>query len=650
MKNERARSAGWVQTQPWASRLVIISMCSMTPNCTPASSQLVVHNTVQVTVTDGPHAGKAPTAIDMNDKRIGVALDAITQLLGHPAQFELDNSLLPKFGERLHEVFIEALETLVTSLEYVKRYEPQAFAFAGPSLKAVAWTYSPSKGAISTELDVDRGRLEVPVPADDWRLLPDSLISAVFERAWAKEKARRYTHLAPAHVPVDEHGYYLDFQRSYRRAPGGETEVDKQTRRIRNVSNVLGLYPRIVDAEVKKKAQGYLVNSGRDIRGWLATSRELPGLSESALSVHASWIAWLNDAFPTLTDVQRREMANLLFTHSYEQAPGFGAGLDVAAIAKPRIRSWIERSREKERRSFDAEDGANAMIVCPYKYDRSTQRFDTPSQCNGLVYTTLAQGGKDYQALRALLESQNAPELTQTAVLNVLSNLGAEASVELVEALWRHAHHAKAALMALAGYGAWGPRSNRRAELPELSPEPFVKRIPEWWRNRPEHRAELLHLLVTLGEQYEGSVVWPRLPEYLGTRLTGEEIAGFLQQGPRTIWHLRSLVRAVGDGWSRSQVLIPELERFLNHANESRGEPSSYYVTERCMEFLCITGTNQDVAALQSFLRDRVERYPSEKRSLQSFIDHSPSRLCPAAKATVEQVERKAKPGVTFGD
>src|SRR5690606_30557899 len=88
----------------------------------PAPTQVVVNNTVHVTVNDGPDAGKPPAAIDMTDKRIHVAFEAISKLLGHPVRFEIDNSLLPKFGPRLHEVFVEALETLVTSLEYAKKH------------------------------------------------------------------------------------------------------------------------------------------------------------------------------------------------------------------------------------------------------------------------------------------------------------------------------------------------------------------------------------------------------------------------------------------------------------------------------------------------------------------------------------------------
>jgi hypothetical protein len=370
-----------------------------------------------------------------------------------------------------------------------------------------------------------------------------------------------------------------------------------------------------------------------------------------ARQIHAAWIQWLNGAFPSFSDVERREMANLLFTHSYEPAPEFGAGLDVTAIARPRIRSWLERSQQQNRNSYDSDDGANALIVCPYDYDETYERFSIPSQCNGLLYTTLSHGGTNMKPLVALIEAENALPFTQTATLNILNHLGAESSVQLVEALLHNDAHAKAALVALAEFAGWGARSNRRSELPKLSPSPFIRKIPAWWASRPGLHAELLYLVVKLGDEYEGSVVWPKLAQYLGARLTGTEVAGFLRQGPSTIWHLRSLVRAVSDDWSRSKVLIPELERFLNHANESgRGEPSPYYVTERCMEFLCITGTHQDVSALQAFLRDRVERYPSEKRNLDSFIEASPARLCPLAKAAVEQSEKKAQRDVTFGD
>lgn len=69
----------------------------------PGPAQVVVNNTVHVTISDGPDAGKPPATIDMTDKRIHVAFEAIAKLLGHPVRFEIDNSLLPKFGPRLHD-------------------------------------------------------------------------------------------------------------------------------------------------------------------------------------------------------------------------------------------------------------------------------------------------------------------------------------------------------------------------------------------------------------------------------------------------------------------------------------------------------------------------------------------------------------------
>lgn len=618
--------------------------------CTPASSpaQVVVNNTVQVTVTDGPNAGKTPASIDMDDKRIHVAFKAINTLLDHSVRFEIDNSLIPKFEQRLHEAFIEALETLVTSLEYAKKHYPSATSFAGPHLQTVSWTYSPSKGEVDTHLDVEKDRLDVPVPADEWRLLPDSMITTVFERAWDEEKVRRYTEAAPDAVPVAEQEHYFDFLRSYQRPPPGDTEVDKELREIEVLRRQIGLYPLVSDPKLKAEVRRSLVYGGTKLRDWYADLEKLPALNKALHPVHVAWVKWLNAGFSELSDTQQRDIGQLVFTYSYKSAPGFPAGLDVVKLATPRIRSWLARSKEKNRNSVDAEDGANSFIVCPYRYDEDDHHFSSGYQsCNGLLYTSLIT--KSYQPLLQLLRTEKETALTQTAVLNLLNNLGSEAAVGLVEALWSDPTHARAALVALAGYTGWG-KSNRRDELPELKPQPFLTRIPGWWRAHPEYHAELLYLTVTLGDEYEGTVVWPKLTEFLGGRLAAADVAGFLQQTPRTIWYLRLFVHSLSDGWSRSKMMLPELERFLNDAATSRrGEPSPFYVTERCVQFLCISGTAQDISALQKYLRDRIERYPSEQRSLSSFVDSS-SEQCPAAKAAAAHEAKTSKTGVTFGD
>lgn len=637
-----ASHRGW----RWLGAVGVVAALSCGGPATP--TQVVVNNTVQVTISDGPNAGKPPSTIDMGDKRISVAFEAIAKLIGHGVQFEIDNSLIPKFDDRLHEAFIEALETLVTSLEYTKKYYPEATTFCGPHLQVIRWTYSPSKGDIDTELDTSKNRLDVPVPADEWRLLPDSLIAGVFDDAWDKEKEHRYTTIAPEAVPVAEQAFYLDFVKSYHRPPPGETEVDKEKREIARLGKILALYSRLQDPEVKEKARDSLSYGGRDLRDWFAKLGEMPELAGPLVPVHRAWIAWLNADFETLSEVKQRDLTSLVFTRSYQPAPGFGVGVDVVKLVTPRIRQWLARPPEKERHSYGPPDAVIDFMVCPFDSDPGEHRFSGSSQsCNGLVYTTLTEKG--YQPLVSLLRSVKAPALAQTAVLNLLNQRGPDAAAGLVDALWADKDLARGALVALAEFEGWGNR-NRRSELPELGPKPFIDRIPGWWRAHPDFHGELLYLTVTLGDEYEGTVVWPKLSDYLGSRLTGAEVAGFLQQSPRTIWYLRLFVHSLSDGWSRSKTMIPELERFLNDVNASgRGEPSPYYVTERCVQFLCITGNSQDIAALQKFLKDRIERYPSEQRSLASFTDSS-SQQCPGAKAEAAREAKGAKAGVTFGD
>lgn len=645
---QRSRWSGTRRPVAWAMAWLMGVGCSSAP--TNPQTPVVVNNTVVVTIAEGPRAGEPPSTIDMDDDRIAVAFAAIESLVGHPVSFELESSLVPKFGERLHEAFVESLETLVTSLEYAARYSKHAAEFAAPRLRTVSYRYNPSKERVASELDVESGRLKVPVSASATRLLPDGAISEAFSDAWSAEKIRRYEKVAARDVPTKEHAAYLEFLTRGYRHPKGATALDKELRDVHELSSVLELYPLLPDPEVKESARRFLLNSGRSVRDWLTKGQQQAALLEPVRAVHERWIEWLNGEFVSLTDVQRREMANLLFTYHYAPAPGFGEGLDVVGIARPRVLSWLTRQKEN-RRNYDSEDGANDMIVCPYKYEPTYKRFDTPSQCNGLVYTTLMKSG-DPAALVAMIRNVDAPAWTQTAVLNVLSNLGAEPTAKLIDALWQDQAHVRAALVAVAGFGGWGHRSNRRSELVALSPKPFIARIPTWWKTRDDYRPELLFLLVKLGDAYEGSVVWPKLAEYLGARLSGQEVAGYLRQTPDAIWHLRSLVRAVSDGWSRSKVLIPELERFLNEiqATKRGSEPSPYYVTERTIEFACITGTTQDVVAIQNFLRQRIEQYPSESRLLRSFVEASHTRLCPAARATVEKVEKDTKQTVFFAD
>lgn len=622
--------------------------------CAPAATNVVVNNTVVVAVSDGPNAGKVPASIDLSDKRIDVALNAIEKHTGGPIHFEVDSTLIPKFQDGLHAAFVEALETLVTSLDYIAGYRSEYVTYAGPHLRTVRWVYNPSRrNQVDVELDVEKNLLEVPVAADAHRLLEDSVLSSVFARAWSQEKEHRYAHASPSDVPPAEHEYYLEYVRSYRATNAKATKLERALAELEGLGRLLSLYPYLVAPKLQQDARSALVHGGRKLQGLYANARELPELQPSLGRVHAQWINWLNQEHSHLTDSQQRDIGTYLFTFHYEPTPGFGDGIDVMALATPRIRAWIERSKV-ESKNYGASDAATDLIVCPAHYDQRTHAFSAPNgNCNGRLYTTLTKAAPNYGALVGLLEREDWPPLTQTATLNVVSTMGTDSVVDFWQALAKHPKHARAALVALAEYNEWGNKNRRRNELPALSPKPFVEKIPKWWQEYPTMRPQLLYLLTTLGHEYEGSVRWPKLTQYLGTQLSEQEVAGFLQQSPDTIWHLRNLVHSLSDGWSRSAMLIPELERFLDAANESGlGEPSPYYVTERCVEFLCIAGTANDLAALKTFLKERGEDHPSERRYFDAFISQSRERQCPAHAAKVKASDDKngAGPAVFFGD
>jgi hypothetical protein len=108
------------------------------------------------------------------------------------------------------------------------------------------------------------------------------------------------------------------------------------------------------------------------------------------------------------------------------------------------------------------------------------------------------------------------------------------------------------------------------------------------------------------------------------------------------------LAKSFSEGWSRSALLIPKLEGWLGAYNKAGGDgPSPYYATERVVEALCVAGTSRDIKALQAFLRERIESFPSENSNLGSFTEKRTSELCPKFE---DDPTPKGKPSVLFGD
>lgn len=616
--------------------------------CSPAAAPtVVVSNEVNVVVSDGPSAGSVPPSIDLNDPRIAAAQREIESLLGRPLKFELDRTLVPAFGNGLHAAFVAALEDTVTQLQYCRERQKDAFAFAVAKFRLLRWSYSAGKNPEAPSFEPSAGLLSVLVPPDQYQLLQDYTLVEAFISQVEKERVARYTGMPADKVPPAEFEAYFEFQRHYHRPQPdakGRTPSSDETE-LAQLRNVLGLYPRLPAGELQAEARHWLVGRGSTLRHDM-TDEDLTKEAKQLLDVqHPRWIRWVNQTHNQFTTDEQKSIADLMFNRHYAPWKGFRKGFNALDFSTPHVRAWLKvRAADKEP---EREDPVQQAVVCPYTQHRNDEFLSAASYCNGALYTDLFEQSGGPKKLAQVLLREKGDTFTQTATLHITSQLGVAPAVSLLEALAKDEKASQAALMALAQFSEWGSARSRPNDAPVLDPDPLFELIPSWWQSYPGRRPQLLFLLTQLSNRYEGVVAWPKLSNYLGSRISADELSAYLDQSPRTIWSLGNLAQGLTDGWKRSDLLIPKLEGWLDAYNKGgRDGPEPYYVAERVIGFLCTAGTARDIKALQSFLRQRLESFPSENRNLGSFVEKRQNELCP-------NLPPEPKPGkkpVLFGD
>ena len=157
-------------------------------------------------------------------------------------------------------------------------------------------------------------------------------------------------------------------------------------------------------------------------------------------------------------------------------------------------------------------------------------------------------------------------------------------------------------------------------------------------------------------------------PFRVGGALSAADYGAVLDFGPRALCATPVLARALGAGWSRGDVVLPRLERWLagrppyklvrregRYTSESSGasdttEPAR--VIKGVLASFCEGGTLADVRKLQALLQKRIEAHPAE-RFYQIDLAGSPKEQCPSGSAlgrAAPVTHRASSAPVLFGD
>lgn len=590
----------------------------------PPPDTVVIDNSINVTIVAGGRREPGPPALDLDDPRVAIAQRKIASLLGHPLGMEFDAALASAFGDDLHRAYVSALVSAASGLADCQRREPEAFAFGAERLRAVRLAYSALGPGEHSDAALIESTLPIGVRTGGSRLIEGHEFCLSFQRSLKEDQASRFAGMDPARVPLEDEAGYLDYirRRAFRHASEQEERLDY----LRRGARMAAFRPHITRPEVADEADELLANFASTLHDAMASQPGDAVMVTALNEAHRAWIAWANQSGTALDASDRLDLARRLFWRSDPVHPQFSAGFDAPRFGLPSIERWLQDTAPTRPR--EGKDELENCIVNP------PQRGDVPPKlwlsgpCNGAVYSDLARSPEGRRRLAGLLARWHSDVLIEAAVLHTLRDRGSATTLELLDALANDEHITRVALRALAELGDWS-NERRARDATELDADPFLTRIPAWWKSAPALRPTLLYLLVRVGEHREGAIPWAQLAQFLGRPIAAAELTGFFAEDARNVWYLPALARGLGSGWSRSRAFIPGIQAYLDAEAQDQIRYGIGRMLERVVGVLCSTGSRQDVIDVQRALKDRAELYPSQQREIGWYGSASPDEVCP---------------------
>lgn len=605
----------------------------------PAPETVVVDNSINV-IIDAGQRRPGPATIDLGDPRVAAAQKKLAALLGHPLGMEFDAALVKTFGEDLHRSYVSALESAASGLAYCQRAEPEAFAFGAERLRVVQLEYKPLGPGEHSDTALIDATLPIGVRTGSSRLIEGYEFCLSFERSLREDQARRFTEADPARIDPEDEAAYLDFIRE--RSIQYSSDQEKTLDTLHRIARMATFRPHIKNEKVRDDADELLANFASILHEVMASQPADARIVTALSDAHRVWIAWVNESGPTLDTSDRVDVARRLLRRNDPVHQQFSAGFDAPRFGMPTIERWLQDTAPTQPR--EGKDELENCIVNPLHRGSAPPELWFSGPCNGAVYSDLARSPEGRRRLVGLLARWHNDVLVEAAVLHTLRDRGAETTLALLDALSGDPATLRLGLRALAELADW---SNERRREGPLDADPFLARIPTWWKTQPEQRPTLLYLLVRVGEHREGAVNWHELARFLGRPISGPELAGFLAEDARNVWYLPALASGFGAGWSRAKVFVPGIEAYLDAEANHQIRHGIRQMLQRVVPLVCETGARQDIVELQAALETRHATFPSQQRELGAYVRQSPEALCPRAR---QRQARRERASTLFGD
>ncbi|HTV20654.1 MAG TPA: hypothetical protein VMG12_18350 [Polyangiaceae bacterium] len=588
----------------------------------PPAETVVVDNSINVTIYAGGRRGEAPATLDLGDPRIAIAQKKIASLLGHPLGMEFDAAVVKTFADDLQRAYVSALESTASGLADCQRSNPEAFRFGAERLRSVRIEYKPLGPGEPSDAALIESTLPIGVRTGSSRLVEGYEYCLSFERSLNEDRAQRFAQIDPAKVTPEDEAGYLEFIRL--RAFRHSSEADERLDYLQRGAKLAAFRPHITQQKVRDDTDELLANFASTLHEAMASQPSDAVMVTALNEAHRAWIAWANESGTALGTSERLRLARRLLWRGDPVHAQFSAGFDPARFGMPTIERWLQDTAPTQPREGNE---LEACIVNPLHRGDQPPQLWFSGPCNGAVYSDLARTPEGRRRLAGLLERWHNDVLIEAAVLHTLRDQGAATTLALLDALASDREATRVALRSLAELKEWSNERRSRGDA-ELEAEPFIARIPSWWKSQPELRPVLLYMLVRIGEHREGSVPWSKLSQFLGRPISGSELTGFLTEDARNLWYLPALASGLGTGWPRAKAILPGIEAYFDAEANHQIRHGINQTLQRVLPVVCDLGTHQDMVDVQNALKNRAALYPSQQRELGWYVHESPDGVC----------------------
>jgi hypothetical protein len=339
----------------------------------------------------------------------------------------------------------------------------------------------------------------------------------------------------------------------------------------------------------------------------------------------AAWVAWWTWRLPTLDDKSRLTVATHLFDvrGCTERCIPFGErfpGLDAFAWGLDIADAWIRAGHPTRGEDGDARFDLMDLVVCPV-FRKPDGKHDRNRGCSGGWFEIALTDEGLTRRLASALGGRNDPLLVETIFANFKYS-----DAKPAVTLWR----------ALAPYpGAW--HTAARVVIDELldgrRETDFVAEADRIWAAMPDRRGTALYLMARAGSDLADEYSDPRWSAFasrFGSDVSPTLFGSMLDESPRAVDVARVVWPALGKGWSRAEVIVSRLDRFLDEPLVRQGDGGEPGKTLRSIiRRMCSEGGTVDLARLHAYLAQRAARSPADAAGLGTLVTDTAPGHCP---------------------